>query len=151
MASSNDSKINEALLKRVMDFAETYSPKLLVANPNREFERPFDTTVVPPKPVRHLDVNLFRSPTASPALRTRLIRGIMQVSVFAPLNEGPVKVGDLSQALLDWFDPHLPWLVNDDVVVRIDPGKPPYAASPLQDVPWYYVPVVINWFSQLNR
>jgi hypothetical protein len=142
VATTVEAKIDNGLLARVTALAATFTPVMEIANPNRKFT-PTDAT-------RHFRIFLLRVPTAATALRTRLIRGILQVSVYSPENEGPIKADEIAGAVITFFDPQLPWLTSEGVTVRIDPGRPPYASSPLQDGVWWHVPVTINWFSQLN-
>lgn len=138
-------------MNRVAAFAETFTPDMLVGYPNRKFVPPVDESVVPPKGVKHLRVFLFRTPTAATAFRTRLVQGFMQLSVYWPFDEGTIKPNEIAGAAVAFFDPQLPWLTFEGVTVRIDPGRPPYKSSPLQDgTAWWHVPVTINWFCQIN-
>mgnify|MGYP000125400208 CR=1 FL=1 len=141
MATAVEAKIDDALLARLA--ALTFSPAIPVAYPNVAFTPPAG---------RHFRAFIFRNPTDRTAFRTRVLNGIMQVSVYSPLNEGPKPADELAGAIVAHFDPSLPWLTSEGVTVRMDPGKPPYAGSAMRDpdAAYWMVPVTINWFAQIN-
>lgn len=143
MATAVEQKINAALLSRLA--ALTFTPAIPVETPNKNF-------TPPNPPARHFRVSIFRNPTSRPAFRTKVINGLMQVSVFSPLNEGPAPADELAGSIVSHFDPSNPWLTSEGVTVRMDPGSPPYAGSAMRDPDGAYwmVPVTIRWFAQIN-
>lgn len=138
MATAVEAKIDDALFVRLT--ALTFSPAIPVALPNVAFEPPAG---------RHFRAFIFRNPTEATAFRTEVLRGILQVSVYSPLNEGPKPADELAGAIREHFKRGT-WMTSHGVTVRVE--RPPYAGSPMRDpdAALWMVPVTINWFAQIN-
>ena len=97
---------------------------------------------------RHFRAFVFRNPTDATAFKTETLNGILQVSVYTPINQGAGPADELAGAVVQHFKRGT-WMTSEGITVRI--VRPPYAGTAMRDGAFWMVPVTINWFCQVNQ
>lgn len=96
-------------------------------------------TGVPWQKVDHL-INTTRDLDLERTLRKE--QGILQVTVYCPINTGRLAALQRAELIRDHF---APVLMLTEGAVRVDIVDTPRIASPMADEPWWAVPVSVYW------
>ena len=116
------------------------SPAVSLAMPNVPF--------APVTGETYMRASVMFADTNQPALSHdshRRFQGIFQVSVFAPLDEGPVKAAVIADLVADQFARGTR-LTDNDLIVEIGPA-PPTINTPIKEEERWHQPCSIPWFA----
>lgn len=136
MASEHD--IAEGFFERLAAFAAAQSPALTVAWPNINFDTPASGGYLRPT---FLPAQTFSFGLASGS--SNQYRGIFQVDVFWPENDGLPNALEVADAVKDWF-PKFSTFTRNGLLVKI--SEAPWLSGLLQEPKWIQVPVSVPYF-----
>lgn len=134
MAESVEAKISDLLLGHLAEFPE--SPALPIAWPGLPFTPPSGT---------YLEATLIPNTNVNRGLGTddsTQFRGILQVAVMAPANEGIIAATEIASLIADHFDRGAS-IQEGTLRVKIE-GRPSIAPY-MQEPDRLRVPVSIRW------
>lgn len=137
MATYAETKIFEGLCTRLNTI--TFSPVLPIQMPNTNLPRPSTGG--------YLKVNHLPAETQQITNETNRHRGLFQVSVYWPEDEGESKASERAGLIIETFKVKTT-ITHDSAIIRI--LRPPYKVPMLPEPAWIQIPVRIPYVADFT-